>query len=228
MKNVRATAAVLAALMLPLCAAALPGRAYAVTQDEIAAIQRQKDALSQEAKTSLERLNALKGQQYGILEQKAALEEQSRLAQEQIELTQAQIDAYDDMIAEKAEEVDEAKSREELQLRKYRSRVRAMEENGGIELLALVTKSTDISELLTAVDDMGVIMQSDRVLEDQYIAAREETEKVKADYEKVKSGYEEKQKDLRTEQEELLRQVSDAEKQLDSLARREEAGRYAP
>ena len=93
-----------------------------------------------------------------------------------------------------------------------------MEENGGIELLALVTKSTDISELLTAVDDMGVIMQSDRVLEDQYIAAREETEKVKADYEKVKSGYEEKQKDLRTEQEELLRQVSDAEKQLDSLA----------
>lgn len=218
MKNVRATAAVLAALMLPLCAAALPGRAYAVTQDEIAAIQRQKDALSQEAKTSLERLNALKGQQYGILEQKAALEEQSRLAQEQIELTQAQIDAYDDMIAEKAEEVDEAKSREELQLRKYRSRVRAMEENGGIELLALVTKSTDISELLTAVDDMGVIMQSDRVLEDQYIAAREETEKVKADYEKVKSGYEEKQKDLRTEQEELLRQVSDAEKQLDSLA----------
>ena len=144
--------------------------------------------------------------------------EQNKLTQEQIDLVQEQIDLYNDMIDEKAKEVDQAKNREDVQLQKYRTRVRAMEENGGYNILAVVLKADNFSELLTAVDDMGEIMNSDRALEDQYIAAREETEEIKADYEEVKADYEQKQDDLKSEQEELKKQMDEANKQLEELA----------
>lgn len=205
-------------MVLSLIVSVIPVSAYAVSEEEVSALQRQKKELSGKVSDCKERLDALKEQQSNVLELKAALTEQNKLTQEQIDLTQEQIDLYSDMIAEKAEEVEEARTREERQLQKYRTRVRAMEENGGYNILAVVLNSDNFSELLTAVDDMGEIMNSDRVLEDQYIAAREETEEIKADYEEVKADYEEKQDELQAEQDELKKQMDEANETLDSLA----------
>lgn len=60
-------------------------------------------------------------------------------------------------------------------------------------------------------------MESDRKLEDEYIAAREETERVKAEYEAVKTELEAKQAELKTEQEELERQIEEAYELIASL-----------
>ena len=199
-KVISVIAVVLAALMvMSLMVSIIPVSAYAVTEDEVADIQAQKKEISGRVKDCKERLDALKQQQANVLEQRAALMEQNKLTQEQIDLVQEQIDIYNDMIADKAAEVEDAKTREDRQLQKYRTRVRAMEENGGYNILAVVLQSDNFSELLTAVDDMGEIMNSDRALEDQYIAAREETEEIKADYEAVKADYEEKQDELKSE-----------------------------
>ena len=218
-KVISVIAIVMAVLMVvSLVVSIIPISAYAVTEDEISAIQKQKSEISGRVKDCKERLDTLKQQQASVLEQKAALMEQNKLTQEQIDLVQEQIDLYNDMIDEKAKEVDQAKNREDVQLQKYRTRVRAMEENGGYNILAVVLKADNFSELLTAVDDMGEIMNSDRALEDQYIAAREETEEIKADYEEVKADYEQKQDDLKSEQEELKKQMDEANKQLEELA----------
>ncbi len=177
-KVISVIAVVLAALMvMSLMVSIIPVSAYAVTEDEVAAIQAQKKEISGRVKDCKERLDALKQQQANVLEQRAALMEQNKLTQEQIDLVQEQIDIYNDMIADKAAEVEDAKTREDRQLQKYRTRVRAMEENGGYNILAVVLQSDNFSELLTAVDDMGEIMNSDRALEDQYIAARERQRK---------------------------------------------------
>ena len=217
-KVISVIAVVLAALMvMSLMVSIIPVSAYAVTEDEVAAIQAQKKEISGRVKDCKERLDALKQQQANVLEQRAALMEQNKLTQEQIDLVQEQIDIYNDMIADKAAEVEDAKTREDRQLQKYRTRVRAMEENGGYNILAVVLQSDNFSELLTAVDDMGEIMNSDRALEDQYIAAREETEEIKADYEAVKADYEEKQGELKSEQDELKKQMDEATELLDSL-----------
>ena len=217
-KVISVIAVVLAALMvMSLMVSIIPVSAYAVTEDEVAAIQAQKKEISGRVKDCKERLDALKQQQANVLEQRAALMEQNKLTQEQIDLVQEQIDIYNDMIADKAAEVEDAKTREDRQLQKYRTRVRAMEENGGYNILAVVLQSDNFSELLTAVDDMGEIMNSDRALEDQYIAAREETEEIKADYEAVKADYEEKQDELKSEQDELKKQMDEATELLDSL-----------
>ena len=217
-KVISVIAVVLAALMvMSLMVSIIPVSAYAVTEDEVAAIQAQKKEISGRVKDCKERLDALKQQQANVLEQRAALMEQNKLTQEQIDLVQEKIDIYNDMIADKAAEVEDAKTREDRQLQKYRTRVRAMEENGGYNILAVVLQSDNFSELLTAVDDMGEIMNSDRALEDQYIAAREETEEIKADYEAVKADYEEKQGELKSEQDELKKQMDEATELLDSL-----------
>lgn len=216
-KSIRVIAIILVLLMiLPFLFDSLA--AYAVTQDEINAIQSQKKELSEKVLSCKERLAALQSQQANVLEQRAAIMEENKLTQEQIDLVQAQIDIYDDMISEQADLVDEAKTREARQLQKYRTRVRAMEENGEMNILALVLQTTSLSELMSAVDDMGEIMQSDKLLEEQYVAAREETEEIKANYETIKADYEEKQGELRAEQEELKAQMEAANKFLEDLS----------
>ena len=148
-KVISVIAVVLAALMvMSLMVSIIPVSAYAVTEDEVAAIQAQKKEISGRVKDCKERLDALKQQQANVLEQRAALMEQNKLTQEQIDLVQEQIDIYNDMIADKAAEVEDAKTREDRQLQKYRTRVRAMEENGGYNILAVVLQSDNFSELL--------------------------------------------------------------------------------
>lgn len=218
-KVISVIAVILAVLMLAsLVVSVIPVSAYAVTEEEISALQAEKKAISGRVSDCKQRLEALKQQQANVLEQKAALMEQNKLTQEQIDLAQAQIDLYNDMIAEKAEEVEEARTREERQLQKYRTRVRAMEENGGYNILAVVFNSSNLSQLMSGVDDMGEIMESDRALEDQYIAAREETEDIKAEYEATKADYEEKQAELKAEQDELKKQMDAANELIESLA----------
>jgi hypothetical protein len=64
----------------------------------------------------------------------------------------------------------------------------ALEENVNADFLAMLLNSNSLGEFLTAIDDIGEIMESDKLLEDAYIAARENTERVKADYEEFKAG----------------------------------------
>ena len=152
-----------------------------------------------------------------MLERKAALEEQNELANEQLEIINIEIENYNDLIAAKAKEVDAAKNREEKQLEKYRSRIRAMEENGGYNILALIFQADTFSDLLTAFDDMGEIMQSDKQLQKQYEDAREETEQVKAQFEAEKAVYEADQAELRKEQEGIQADVDKATEELERL-----------
>lgn len=201
-------------MALSLVFSVLPVTAYAASLDEI---KQQKNQLSSEVAQCQERLQALKDQQANVLEQKAALDEQNRLANEQLALIAEEIEGYNKLIAEKAKEVDEAKNREQKQLDRYRVRVRAMEENGGFNILALISQTEDFAELLTAMDDIGEIMESDRELQQQYLDAREETEEIKAAYELEKAGYEQEQAVLKDEQAEIGRQILEATELLESL-----------
>ena len=189
---------------------ALAVPAFAVTQSEIDALQEKKDAVSKERKQAQEKVDALKSEQAGIIEQKKALDERNAFAIEQIKINAEQIELYGQMIEEKALEVEEAKRLEIKQLERYRTRVRAMEEKGNYSFLDLLVQAKSFGELLTLIDDIGEIMKSDRELEDEYIAAREHTEQVKAEYEQYKTELEKKQDELRTEQKELEAQIEEA------------------
>ena len=213
-KAISVIAVILAVLMLlSLVVSVIPLSAYADELDELSALRAKKDELTSQVQEIKERILGLQEQKSNVLEQMVALEEQNRLAEEQLEVIDQEIAEYEKMIQAKEEEVEAAKDRENFQLERYRTRVRAMEESGGYNILALVLQSDNFSQLITAIDDMGEIMESDKQVQRDYEAAREETEEVKAQYEAEKSVYEERQTELRGEQAEL-RSVMDKGEQL--------------
>ena len=203
--------------VLSLVLGALPTQAYAVTQSEIDALKKERDKIAEQKAAQQAIVDELEAQHADVLERKLALDDRNVYTLEQMELNEQEIALYDQMIEEKAREVDDARALEEQQLERYRTRVRAMEENGNYGFLALVLNAGSLGELLTAMDDIGEIMESDRRLEDEYIAAREHTEEVKAEYEAYKAELEAKQATLRAEQVELQRQIDEATDLINQL-----------
>ena len=203
-------------MALSLVISVLPIGAHAVNQADIDAIEKEKNELADKRATIQDKIDAMKEQQASVLEQKAALDERNEFTAEQLKLVQEQISIYDALIKEKAQELDAAKEKEAAQLERYRTRVCAMEESGGYSygLLAILLKSGSFGELLAAIDDMNEVMRSDRELEQQYVSAREATEKIKTEYEETRAEFQEKKTELKREQTELKAQLKEAEKIL--------------
>ena len=189
---------------------AFPVPAYAVTQSQIDELKEQRNVIRAQRQEKQAIVEALEAEKAGVVAQKQAMDERNMYTLQQIQLNNQEIELYDEMIAEKAAELEEAQRLEDEQLERYRARVRAMEENGGYNILAIISKSDSFSDMLTAMDDVGEIMESDRQLEDAYIAAREYTESVKADYENTRSELEELKAQLKAEQEELEKDIEEA------------------
>lgn len=184
--------------------------AFAVKQSDLDWIEQQLETLSIQREESQAKVDELQNRQASVLEQKAALDARNQYALAQIQLINEQIELLDELIKQKEEEVNAAREKEEAQLERYRTRVRAMEENSSQSILELIVNSSSLSEMLAAVDDMGAIMESDRSLQEEYIAAREATQQIMAEYEDAKADYEAKRRELRLEQTKLERQAEEA------------------
>ena len=189
---------------------AFPVPAYAVTQSQIDELKQQRNAIRAQRQEKQAVVEALEAEKADVVAQKQAMDERNMYTLQQIQLNNQEIALYDEMIAEKAAELEEAQRLEDEQLERYRARVRAMEENGGYNILAIISKSDSFSDMLTAMDDVGEIMESDRQLEEAYIAARENTESVKAEYEDTRSQLEELKAQLKAEQVELEKDIEEA------------------
>ena len=197
-------------LMGTVVSEAIPVPDYAVTQSQIDELKEQRNVIRAQRQEKQAIVEALEAEKADVVAQKQAMDERNMYTLQQIQLNNQEIELYDEMIAEKAAELEEAQRLENEQLERYRARVRAMEENGGYNILAIISKSDSFSDMLTAMDDVGEIMESDRQLEDAYIAARENTESVKADYEDTRAELEELKAQLKAEQEELEKDIEEA------------------
>lgn len=217
MKTKRTKTLLSMVLSFALLLSVAPVSSHAVTQDEIDALKSQRDEITAQRQEKQAVVDQLEGEHATVLERKLAMDERNMFTIQQIQLNAQEIALYDEMIADKLKEVEQARELEQQQLERYRERVRAMEENGNYGFLAMVLNTTSLGELLTAMDDIGEIMESDRELEDEYIAARENTEQVKAEYEATKTELEAKQAELRTEQEELEKDIEEATQLILSL-----------
>ena len=210
---------VLAVIMiLSLVISVLPARAYAVTQSDIDALKAKRAEITARKDKAQEMLDELKEEESNVLVQKNALDEKNAAAQEALQLVGEEIEMYNGMIAEKETELQAALAREQGQLERYRQRVRAMEENGGYNLIGLLISADNFTDLLTTLDDIGEIMESDKTLEREYRAARQDVERVKAEYEEVRADCEEKQAGLEAEKAQLEADIAETEATLEALA----------
>ena len=212
-RKIRSRQAKLFCLLLCVCliSALLPtGASAEVSQDELEALRAERELIQAQRAAKQAEIDALTENAVGILVQKRALDERNMFTMQQIQLNNEEIALYDQMIADKEREVLNAQELEQEQLKRYRARVRAMEENGTLNYLSLLLKSDSLGEMLTAMDDVGEIMQRDRELEDNYIHARENSEEVKAEYEVYQAEINGKQDALREEQEKLQAEIDEA------------------
>lgn len=219
-----AIAILLAVLMLlGLVVSVLPASIYAEEDYTInpawglPELQARKEELAAKAEESQAKIAELQEQQATLIEQKAAYDERDTYIREQIVITDEQIARYQTLIEEKQLEVNEAKRLEDEQLQRYRTRVRAMEENSDVGILSLLLKADSFSGFLAAIDDIRDIMTSDRTLEQRYIAAREEHERVQSEYEAEKAVYDATMAELKDEQEELAASIRETEELMAKL-----------
>lgn len=202
-----------AALMLFL----LPIRCFAVTQEELENIEAQREVLETRRDNIEKKVSDLSASHASALEQKAALDERNQITLKQIKLLMDQIDLCDTILKQKEKEVEAAKQKEAEQLEKFRARVRSMEESENYSILDLLLTSSSIGEFISAMEDMQVIVESDKKLADDYIAAREEAERVRNEYLSVKNEYKEHLDVLNAEQGKLERQIAEADALIISL-----------
>ena len=210
-------AAIAVLLAFALAFGALPAPAFAVTQAEIDELERKKEAIEEKVEEKQAVVDELEEKHASVLEQKQALDERNDYLYEQLNINAEQIALYNELIAQKAREVDAAKAKELEQLARYRRRVRAMEENGQADFLAMLLNANSLGEFLTAIDDIGEIMESDKMLEDAYIAARENTERVKADYEQYKTTLEAKKEELNAEKVRIEAEIDEAAQLIEKI-----------
>ena len=193
----------------------LPAKAGAeVSQAELESLRAERAVIQAQREAKQAEIDELTESAVGILVQKRALDERNMYTMQQIQLNNEEIALYDQMIADKEQEVLNAQEREQEQLVRYRARVRAMEENGTLNYLAMILKSNNLGEMLTAMDDVEEIMTRDKKLEDDYIQARENTEELKAEYESYREEVNGKQDALRLEQEKLQAEIDEASELL--------------
>ena len=210
-KLTRIICIIMAVLMLVGFVTMIAGsRARAVTQEEIDKLQAERDEIRRQKQDIQEQINSLQSEISSVIDKKAALDEQNELNRQDIVLINDQIALYDQMIEEKAREVEEAIRAEEAQYAHYCARVRAMEETNTWSYLSFLFNAKSLTDFLGRLNDVTDIMRNDKHIKDEYIAAREAVEQVKAEYEAVQAQQEEKRAELLAEKEKLEQQIEAA------------------
>lgn len=191
--------------------------ALAVSQSQIDALEEQRDQLKAEREDMQAQIDELEGQHADLMEQKTALDEQNEVYRQEIELIEEQVELYTSLVEQKKQEVEQAKEKEDEQLATYRRHVRAMEENGSFTYLSLIFGSKSLGELLSNLDMVGEIMEADQRSYDDYVASREESEQVQAEYEGMLEDLNDKQTELEDEKAELENQIAEAQQLIVEL-----------
>ena len=211
---------VLAFLMMVTLVVSVVGSLGALAadeQDRIDALEQQKVELQSQQASIQTNINDLMAQQADVIEQKAAMDEKNELARQEIELINEQIDVYTDLIEQKARELEKAEAAEQAQYDLYCKRVRAMEEEGSYTYLDILFQCRSLSDVLSAIDMIGEIMDADKRLFEEYKTARANTEKVKAEYAGTLQQLGEKQEMLEAEKAELEAQIAAAVEVINQL-----------
>lgn len=204
------------ALVVTLVISAI-GSASAVSQSQINSLKNQQSAISAQKDAIKDKMNNLQGDMTTYMQQKEALDEQNNLAMQEIELINEQIDLYVKLVEQKAQELEEAKKAEKEQAEDLRIRMRAMEENGSLSYISILFKATSFTDFLSKLADINAMMESDKDLEDAYIAARENVEKVKAEYEETLEEQKTTKAELEEKQAVLEQQIAAAEQVIAQL-----------
>lgn len=173
------SAALLALIMVfSMAATTLPAEAQAKTSSEwnqeISRLEKEKDELQEEMDALQEKIDDNYSEIEEIVEQKNLIDQEIFLLNQQILTVNEQITTYGLLIADKQEELDQAKQHLRDLTQKNKERIRAMEENGSLTYWAVLFEANSFSDLLDRMEMVEEIAAADkRRLEEMDAAAQE-------------------------------------------------------
>ena len=205
--------ALTAAVAVSLLPEAVVVPASAVTQAEIDAMKEEANSLKQQQEEIQDQLDSLAADRENAMARKTLLEQQINATRAEINTIAAQISKYDELIAQKQTELDEAEAEEQAQYELFCERVRYMEEQGEVSYWSILFSSKDFADLLDNAMMVEEIMDYDNQVMDQLIALREQIEQDKAELETARQ----KQQDAKAEQEAAQANLQAQESEVDAL-----------
>lgn len=216
-------AAVLAvAMVLSLIVAILPHSAGAASSSELKnqldELQAQKDAISQQIADLESQQSENRDELEGIISQKTVIDQQVALLYQQVSNVNTQIAAYNLLISDKQEELEQAQSRLDKLNRQNKERIRAMEEDGTLSYWSVLFMANDFSDLLDRVNMIQEIASADRKRLTEMSEVAQEIQETQAVLAQEKAELETVKEDLEASQKELDEKNAEAEKLLAELS----------
>ena len=221
---------VLAAVMvLPLTGPGMLIDASAVTQAEIDALKNNASNLASQKKDIQNQLKAVKADKSAAMQKKQLLEDQIDVIRQEIANINEQIAMYDQLIAEKTAELEQAEADEQAQFDLFCRRMRYMEEQGEVSYWSILFASNDFSELLDNYMMIEEIIQYDNQVIDDLTALQEKVtndrtalEGAQAEQEEAKALQVAAQDELKAQEAEVDKLIAQINAQEDLLEEMEE------
>ena len=212
------------AVLAPIAGPGTVLKVSAVTQAEIDGLKGDASALDAQKKALEEQLKSIRADKSNALARKELLERQIDVIQQEIDNISHQIDMYTQLIAQKAEELEQAQAEEQAQFDLFCRRMRYMEEEGETSYWSVLFSSKDFSELLDNYMMVEEIIQYDnRVIENlnavqqQVAASKAELEEAQAAQEEARQRQISAQDEIKAQQAQVDRLIEEINSQEDQL-----------
>ena len=214
---VLALAVVLALTMTELTPLSMVQEASAVTQADIDKLKDELSGMNSEKAQLEKELKSIQNNKNTALAQKENIDKQINLLQSEIRNVESLISEYETLIEQTEQEIRENEEEEKRQYEKFCARVRSMEERGTVSYWSVLFNAASFTDLLSAMDFISEIMDSDQKVIDDLRALREQIEQKKATLEASLAEQQTAKETLVTKKNELNTQRAAAEKVLADL-----------
>ena len=198
---------VLAALLLAVCVLCVDlSPALAVTQADIDKLKNNASDLSQQKKELQSKISALSDDIANNMKKKELLDSEISVLSSEISNVESQISTYAELITQTEAELLDAQEREAAQYELFCKRVRAMEERGTISYWSVLFKADSFTDLLSRLDFINEIMDSDQKVIQNLQDLQVEIEEKKSSLETQKAESEAAKAELVSKKSELNKQ----------------------
>lgn len=201
------------AVLLPLAGNSMVVESSAVTQAEIDALKGDAGDLASQRKEIQAQIKALKSDKEAALAKRDLLVKQIYVVQQEINNINKQLEMYDQLIAEKTAELEQAEADEKAQFDLFCRRMRNMEEQGEVSYWSILFSSSSFAELLDNYMIIDEIIEYDNRVIDKLVALQEKVTADREELEVARAGQEEAKK----QQESARASLKSQESELDSL-----------
>lgn len=154
------------------------GASSSEIRKELDALKVKASEIASQAAQLEKELAENKSETQTTIEKKTAIDQRISVTEAEIQNINQQIQQYSLLIAQKQSELEAAEHDLEDMNERYKSRIRAMEENGKDSYWSILFKASSFSNLLSRIDSIKEIAESDQRMLDQM---KQLSEDIKAD-----------------------------------------------